>query len=108
MDTTFIKLAKAMKVSGKMIDKMDTGLNNGVMDPGTKGCMQMERRMGQAISCGMIPRCLQENLKTTISKVKESTAGQMDEDTKVTGSRTKWMETVHSTGQMVGYIEESM
>ena len=57
-DTTSIKLARAMKVSGKTIDKMDTGLNNGVMVHGTKGCMQMETRMAQATSCGMIPRCL--------------------------------------------------
>ena len=108
MDTISIKLARAMKVSGKTIDKMDTGLNNGVMVHGTKGCMQMERRMAQATSCGMIPRCLQENSKTTISKVKESTAGRTDEDMREIGSRTKWMVTVHSIGQMAGYIEESM
>ena len=70
---------------GSMIYNTDKVLNNWKMDLSMKEIFDWERKMVMEHIIGLIYHHIQDNGKTTTSKVKENTLGQMSVNTKVDG-----------------------
>ena len=75
------------------------------MAPATKVITLMDASMARVTLLGAMVQAIWASFSTTTSRVRVSTSGSMDENTKATGKRTKCMAMASSNGRMVATIK---
>jgi len=103
-DYIYILVVHRMMVIGMMINSMDTELRNGLMEHYMMDSIQMEKKTGKVIFCGLINQVMKDNFLIIIYMVMVHINGQMEGSIQVFGKKIKCME----MEVLVGQMEENM
>jgi len=107
-ESMFTVMAASLKVSGKMISKMDMGSKYGLMEHVIKATTRLVRNTEWVSSVGQTEANMQDNSWTIIFMVMELIPGPMVGPIKVSGRITRWTAWVNSPGLMDENIMETI